>query len=138
MAPPGVLPVDPSAKALAEVLPPGDSDQKQSADTPADSRPVRKDDASATEQWGQAGGSRAVTCDAIESSCSRSVSSSSNHILKECAGPGLGRWRRGISYGLNLICGSRYRNLAPPFASARDAAGTLPGPRLVVNRMEVA
>ena len=65
---------------------------------------------------------RAVTCGAIESSCSRSVSSSSNHIWKDCAGPGLGYWRCGISYGWNLTnCGSRYRNLAPLFASARDA-----------------
>ena len=43
--------------------------------------------------------SRVVTCGAIESSCSRSVRSSSNHIWKECAGPGLGYWRCGISYG---------------------------------------
>ena len=50
----------------------------------------------------------------------------------------LGYWRCGISYGWNLTtCGSRYRNLAPPFASARDAAGTLPGPRRATNRMEV-
>ena len=42
------------------------------------------------------------------------MSSSSNHIWKECAGPGLGYWRCGISYGWNLTtCGSRYRNLAP-------------------------
>ena len=81
---------------------------------------------------------RVVTCVAIESSCSRSVSSSSNHIWKECARPGLGYWRCGISYGWNLTtCSSRYRNLAPPFASVRDAAGTLPGPRRAANRMEV-
>ena len=81
---------------------------------------------------------RVVTCGAIESSCSRSVSSSSNHIWKECAGPGLGYWRCGISYGWNLTTrGSRNRNLAPPFASVRDAAGTLPGPRRAANRMEV-
>ena len=49
---------------------------------------------------------RVVTCGAIESSCSRSASSSSNHIWKECAGPGLDHWRRGISYGRNLTtCG---------------------------------
>ena len=35
------------------------------------------------------------------------------------------------------LCGSRYRNLAPPFASVRDAAGTLPGPWRAANRMEV-
>ena len=81
---------------------------------------------------------RFVTCDVIESGCSRSVSSPSNHIWKECAGPGLGYWRCGISYGWNLTTsGSRYRNPAPPFASARDAAGTLPGPRRDANRMEV-
>ena len=51
---------------------------------------------------------------------------------------GMGYWRCGISYGWNLTtCGSRYRNLAPPFASVRDAAGTLPGPRRAANRMEV-
>ena len=32
-------------------------------------------------------GCRVVTCDAIKSSCSRSGSSSSNHIWRECAGP---------------------------------------------------
>ena len=48
------------------------------------------------------------------------MSSSSNHIWKECAGPGLGYWRCGISYGWNLTtCDSRYRNIAPPFASVR-------------------
>ena len=79
---------------------------------------------------------RIVTCEVIESSCSRSVSSSSNHIWKECAGPGLGYWRCGISYGRKLTtCGFRYRTLAPPFTSARDAAGTLPGPRRAANRM---
>ena len=84
-------------------------------------------------------GNRVATCDAIDSNCSRSVSSSSNHIWKECSGPVLGYWRCGISYGLNLTtCGSRYRNLAPPFASIWDAAGTLPGPRRAANRMEVA
>ena len=31
---------------------------------------------------------RVVTCDVIDSSCSRSVCSSSNHIWKECAGTG--------------------------------------------------
>ena len=73
-----------------------------------------------------------------DSNCSRSVRSSSNHIWKECAGPGLGYWRCGISYGWNLMtCGSRYRNLAPPYASVRDAAGTLPGLRRAANRMEV-
>ena len=81
---------------------------------------------------------RVVTCDVTESSCSRSVSSSSDHIWKECAGPGLGYWRCGISYGWNLTsCGSRYRNLAPPFVSHQDAAGTLPGSRRAANRMEV-
>ena len=66
------------------------------------------------------------------------MSRSSNHIWKECAGPGLGYWRCGISYGWNLAtCCSRYRILAPPFASARDAAGTLPGPRRAANRKEV-
>ena len=81
---------------------------------------------------------RVVTCGAIESSCSRSVSSSSNHIWKECAGPGLGYWRCWIFYGWNLTtCDSRYRNLVPPFASVRDAAGTLPGPLRAANRMEV-
>ena len=34
-------------------------------------------------------------------------------------------------------CGSRNRNLTHPFASVRDAAGTLPGPRRAANRMEV-
>ena len=81
---------------------------------------------------------RVVTCDVIESSCCHSVNSSSNHIWKECAGPGLGYWRCGISYGWNLTtCSSQYRNLAPPFASAQDAAGTLPGPGRAANRMEV-
>ena len=57
-----------------------------------------------TQDWNQdqQSGIRIVTCDVIESSCSRSVSSSSNHIWKECAGPGLGCWRCGISYGWNL------------------------------------
>ena len=81
---------------------------------------------------------RVVTCGAIASSCSRSVSSSSNHIWKDCAGPGLGYWRCGISYGWNLTTFSyRYKNLAPLFASARDAAGTLLGLRRAANRMEV-
>ena len=81
---------------------------------------------------------RVVTFGAIESSCSRSVSSSSNHIWKECAGPGLGYWKCEISYGWNLrTCGSRYRNLAPLFTSVRDTVGTLPGPRRAANRMEV-
>ena len=48
---------------------------------------------------GDAVATRVVTCDAIQSSCSRSVSSSSNHIWKECAAPGPGYWRCGISYG---------------------------------------
>ena len=66
------------------------------------------------------------------------MSSSSNHIWKECAGPVLGYWRCGISYGWKLMtCDSGYRNLAPPFASVPDAAGTLPGPRRAANRMEV-
>ena len=81
---------------------------------------------------------RAVACRAIASSCSRSVSSSSNHIWKDCAGPGLGYWRCEISYGWNLTTfSSRYRKLAPLFASARDAAGTLPGLWRAANRMEV-
>ena len=81
---------------------------------------------------------RVVTCDTTDSNCSRSVSSSSNHIWKECAGLGLDYWRCVISYWWNLTtCGSRYRNLAPPFASVRNAAGTLPGPRRAANRMEV-
>ena len=49
--------------------------------------------------WSRVAMGRLVTCDAIEPSCSRSASSSSNHIWKECAGPGLGYWRCGISYG---------------------------------------
>ena len=36
---------------------------------------------------------RVVTCDAIDSNRSRSLSSSPNHIWNECAGPGLGYWR---------------------------------------------
>ena len=60
-----------------------------------------------------------------------------NHIWNECAQQGLGYWRCGISNGWNLTtCGSRYRNLAPPFASVPDTAGTLSGPRRFANRME--